>query len=172
MFVLTRAPHRSHGSDDFLVCGSLGAFGGRIRVALEDDQRGGARRMCRRKQRRCRERSVDRQEDRFATPEIVQDCGDAVGPLLQRRQRARRDGIRHSGTRLVKEDQPTQRCHRLHPALNRRQLRKDLTAREPVRHQDDVASAFRRRAIGDTQIPVHRIARLREHGGSLSRGGD
>ena len=32
----------------------------------------------------------------------------------------------------------------------------------------DVASTFARRAIGDTQIPVQRIARLREHRRSLS----
>ena len=41
---------------------------------------------------------------------------------------------------------------------------------EPVRDEHDVASTFARRAIGDAQVAVHRIARLREHGGSLSRG--
>ena len=109
-------------------------------------------------------------EDRFAAPEIVQHCGDAVGPLLQGRQRARRDGIGHSRARLVEEDQPTERCHRLDPPLKGRQLRKDLAAREPVRDEHDVASTFARRAIGDAQVPVHRIARLREHCGSVSRG--
>jgi hypothetical protein len=32
---------------------------------------------------------TNRQEDRFAAPEIVEHRGDAVGPLLQGRQRAR-----------------------------------------------------------------------------------
>ena len=126
--------------------------------------------MCCREQRRCRERAVDREEDRFATPEIVEHRGDAVGPLLQGRQRARRDGIRRSGARLVEEDEPTERCHRLDPPLNRRQLRKDLAVCEPVRDEHDVARTFARRAIGDAQVPVQRVARLREHGGSLSRG--
>ena len=58
-----------------------------------------------------------REEDRFATPEIVEHRGDAVGPLLQRRQRARRDGIGRSRARLVEEDQPTERRHRLDPTL-------------------------------------------------------
>ena len=125
--------------------------------------------MCCREQRRCRERAVDRDEDRFATPEIVEHRGDAVGPLLQGRQRARRDGIGRSGARLVEEDQSTERCHRLDPPLNGRQLRKDLTVCEPVRDEHDVARTLRRRAIGDAQVPVHRVARLREHCGSLSR---
>ena len=98
----------------------VGAFSQRIRVALEHDQRGCAGRMCRREQRRCRERAVAREEDRFATPEIVEHRGDAVGPLLQGRQRARRDGIGRSRARLVEEDEPTERCHRLDPPLNGR----------------------------------------------------
>ena len=142
----------------------------RIREALEHDQRGGAGRMCRGEQRRCRESAVDRDEDRFTTAEIVEHRRDAVGPLLQRRQRARRDRIGRSRARLVEEDQSTKRCHRLDPPLKRRQLRKDLTVREPVRDDHDVARTFTRRAIGDAQVPVQRIARLREHCGSLSRG--
>ena len=47
----------------------------------------------------------------------------------------------------------------------------DLAVCEPVRDEHDVASTLGRRAIGDAQVPVHRIARLREHGGSLSRAG-
>ena len=39
-----------------------------------------------------------------------------------------------------------------------------------VRHEHDVARTFARGAIGDTQIPVQRIAHLREHCGSVSRG--
>jgi hypothetical protein len=91
-----------------------------IRVALEDDQRGCAGRMCRREQPRRRDRAVDRDEDRFATPEIVQHRGDAVGPLLQGRQRARCDGIGRSRARLVEDDEPTERCHRLDPPLDER----------------------------------------------------
>src|SRR5205085_8972152 len=34
----------------------------------------------------------------------------------------------------------------------------------------DVALALRRRAIGDAQVPVERVARLREHCGSVSPG--
>ena len=47
---------------------------------------------------------------------------------------------------------------------------KKLAAGEPVRDEHDVARTFTRRAIGDAQVPVHRIARLREHCGSVSRG--
>ena len=61
----------------------------RICETVEHDQRGGAGRMCRREQRSGRERGVRRDENRFATPEVVEHRGDAVGPLLQRRQRAR-----------------------------------------------------------------------------------
>ena len=62
---------------------SPGAFSDRIRIDLERDQRGGARRMCCGEQRRCRERAGAGNEDRFAAPEIVEHRGDAVGPLLQ-----------------------------------------------------------------------------------------
>ena len=92
----------------------------RIRVALEHDQRGGARRMCRCEQRPRRERAVAGEEDRFANSEIVEHRGDAVGPLLQGRHRARRDGIGRSRARLVEEDQPTERCRRLDPPLKGR----------------------------------------------------
>ena len=142
MLDLARAPHRDHGSERIPLKSSPSVrCSNRIRVALEHDQRGRARRMCRREQRRWRERAVDREEDRFATSEIVEHRGDAVGPLLQGRQRARRDGIGGSGARLVEEDQPTERCHRLDPPLYGRQLRKDLTVREPVRDEHEVASA-------------------------------
>ena len=60
--------------------------------------------------------------------------------------------------------------HRLDPPLKGRQLRQVLAAREPVRDEHDVARTFARRAIGDEQVPVQRIARLREHCGSVSRG--
>ena len=76
--------------------------------------------MCRCEQRRWRERADDREEDRFATSEIVEHRGDAVGPLLQGRQRARRDGIGRSRARLVEEDESPERCHRLDPPLNGR----------------------------------------------------
>ena len=93
MLGLPRAPHGDHGGDDFLADRPVGAFSHRIRVTLQHDQRGGAGRMCRREQRPCRERAGVREEDRFTTPEIVEHRGDAVGPLLQGRQRARPDGI-------------------------------------------------------------------------------
>ena len=64
----------------FLGSGSLGAFSKRIRIAFEHDQRGCAGRICCREQRCFRECAVDRDEDRFAAPEIVKHRGDAVGP--------------------------------------------------------------------------------------------
>ena len=62
--------------------------------------------MCRREQRSGRERRVRRDENRFATPEIVEHRGDAVGPLLESRQRVGRDGIGCSRARLVEEAKP------------------------------------------------------------------
>ena len=49
------------------------------------------------------------------------------------------------------------------------EARKNLTAREPGRDEHDVARPFARRAIGDAQLPVQRVARLRTRG-SVSRG--
>ena len=66
---------------------------------------------------RTRRRS---EEDRFAAPEVVEHRGDAVGPLLQGRQRVRCDRIGRSGARLVEEDEPTERCHRFDPPLKGR----------------------------------------------------
>jgi hypothetical protein len=143
MLPLPRAPHADEGSEGFLGIAPVRALGHRIRVALEHDERGGAGRMRCREQRRCRERAGDGEEDRFATPEVVEHRGDAVGPLLQGRQRARRDGIGRSRARLVEVDEPTERCHRLYITLNRGQLRKNLAAREPVRDDHDVARSFR-----------------------------
>ena len=104
MLVFPRPPHGDHGSPDFLGRWSLGALRKWLGVALEDDQRGCAGRMCCGEQRSRRERADAREEDRFATVEIVEHRGDAVGPLLQGRQRARRDGVGPSGARLVEED--------------------------------------------------------------------
>ena len=115
-----------------------------------------------------RERANAREKNCFAAPKIVQHGGDAVGPLLESRQRVRRDGIGCSRARLVEENQPTERCHRLDPPLKGRQLREELTACEPVRHEHDVAGSRRRRPIGDAQVTVAGIARLGEHGGSVS----
>jgi hypothetical protein len=119
MLVFPGPPHgdpRVEGFLSFLIA----PFGSRIaaRVALEHDKRGCARRICRSEQRRWRERPVGRDEDRFAAPEIVEHRRDAVGPLLQSGQRTRRDRIGHSEARLVKEDQATERRHRLDPALD------------------------------------------------------
>jgi hypothetical protein len=66
----------------------------------------------------------------------------AVQRWLQGRHRARRDGIGGSGAGQVEEDEPPERCHRLDPTLDVRQLRKDLTVCEPVRDEHDVARAF------------------------------
>jgi hypothetical protein len=62
MLGLSRTPHRDHGSRD-----SSHPMG----VALEHYKRACAGRMGSREQRRCRERPIDRDEDRFAAPEIV-----------------------------------------------------------------------------------------------------
>jgi hypothetical protein len=142
MLELAGPIHGSPGSDHLLDSCSISAFSHRIREALEHDKRGGAGRMCRREQRRWRERAGAREDDRFATPEIVKHRGDAVGPLLQGRHRARRDGIGRTGARLVEEDEQTERCHRLDPTLDVPQLRKDLTVCEPGRREHEVARAF------------------------------
>ena len=55
MLVLTRPPCGDRAGDYLLGCGSLGALNHRIRVALQHDQRGCARRMCRREQRTRRD---------------------------------------------------------------------------------------------------------------------
>src|ERR1700759_3355944 len=126
--------------------------------------------MCCCKQRGWRERAIDeREEDRFIAAEIVEHRGDAVCPWLQRWQRAWRDGIGSTRARLVEEDQPTERCHRLDPPLSGRQLRENLTVCEPIRDDHDVAGAFSRSAIGDAQVPVERVARLPEHSRSVGR---
>ena len=166
MLHLPRAPHGDHGGLDILgrslQCGaSAKPSSTTSAVARDGCVAANKRRLC--------ESAVDCEEDGFTAAEIVKHRGDAVGPLLQGRERARCDRIGRSRARLVEEDQSTERCHRLDPPLKRRQLRKDLTVCEPVRH-NNVARAFTRRAIGDAQVPVQRIARLREHRGSLSRG--
>jgi hypothetical protein len=106
MFVFPRPPHGGPGSDNFLEIDPISAFNHRVGVALERDQRGGAGRMCGCEQRPRRERAINREEDRILTSEIVEHRGDAVGPLLQGRQRARRHGIGCSRPRLVEEDEP------------------------------------------------------------------
>ena len=71
--------------------------------------------MCRCEQRSCRERADARDEDRFVTSEVVENRSDAVGPLLQGRQRARGDGIGRSRARLIEQDQSTEQRHCLDP---------------------------------------------------------
>lgn len=158
-----RGDQRSDGfvSNHRAVCRTCGA--------VEHNKRGSAGRMRCREQRGCRERARIRDKSCFAASESVEHGGDAVGPLLQGRQRAGRDGIGASRSRLVEKDQPTKRCHRFYPPLNRRQLRKKLTGGEPVRNEHNVTSTRGRCTVGDAQVPVHRVARLREHAGSLSR---
>jgi hypothetical protein len=66
----------------------------------------------------------------------------------------------------------TKRCHRFKPALDMRQFGKDFTVCERGTDEHDVTITLMRRAVGDPQVPVERIARLREHCGSVSRGAD
>lgn len=54
-------------------------------------------------------------------------------------QRARLDRVGRAAARLVEEDHPTERRHRLNPTLQRWQLRQMLAAREPIRDEHDVA---------------------------------
>ena len=108
MLDFPRAPHGDQGRDDFLGIAPISAFSKRIRVTFENDKRGGARRMCRREQRPRRERPGAHEQDPFATLEIVEHSGDAVGPLLQRRQRTARDGAGRSRAWLVEEDESTE----------------------------------------------------------------
>jgi hypothetical protein len=71
MLYLARAPHRSRGSDPFLVTEARISAFGLIGAALKHDERGCARRMCRGEQRRCRQRAERGEERRFTTSEIV-----------------------------------------------------------------------------------------------------
>ena len=71
MFELPRSPHGDHGIEELLRSEPIGALNHRIRIDLKPDQRRGARRMAGREQHRRRERGVRRDENRFATPEIV-----------------------------------------------------------------------------------------------------
>jgi hypothetical protein len=164
MLDLPRSPH----PDGFLGGEIPRAFSKRMCIPLKHDQCRCAGRMSCREQRRV-QRAAKCDQDRFATPEIIQYRGDAVGPLLQGRQRARRDGIGRTASRLVEEDEPTERRHRLEPPLNGRHFRNDLTAREPARDDHDVAGSFTRRPIGNPQVTVQCVARLGEHDGILSR---
>ena len=113
--------------------------------------------------------TVEGDENCFATSEVVEHCGDAVGPLLQGRRCGGSDGVGCSRPRLIEEDQSPYRGHRLDPALKGRQLWHELAVREPVRHQHEVASARWRRAIGDAQVAVQRITHLREHPESVAK---
>jgi hypothetical protein len=66
MFELPRAPRGDQASLAFIGSDPTSAFGNWIRVALEHHKRGSAGRIRCRKKRRCRERAVEREEDRFA----------------------------------------------------------------------------------------------------------
>ncbi len=68
MLHLPAAPPADRHSSGF-VLNEWGAT--RLCETAEHDQRGGARRICCREQRRGGERGVRRDENRFATPEIV-----------------------------------------------------------------------------------------------------
>ena len=109
---ISPVPHvATRGSLDILGRCSMGA-----REALEHDQRGGAGRMCCGKKRRLCKSAIDCEEDGFTAAEIVKHRRDAVGPLLQRRERARRDrdrtlpcpaGRRRSVDRAMSSPRPT-----------------------------------------------------------------
>ena len=170
MLKLARAPEGEHGVRGFLGGRTLRAFNLRVGIAFGCDQRRRAGRMRCREQRGCRERAIDREEDRFAATEIVEHRGDAVGPLLQGRQRTRRHGVRRASSRLIEEDQSTEGPHRVHPTLYGREFGDNFAVCEPVGHEDDVTCPFTRSAIGDAQVPIQRIARLREHHISVSPG--
>ena len=83
MLDLPAAPHADRRGLGF-VLNEWGAA--RICVTVEHDQRGGARRMCCREQRRCRERMADRDEDRFALNRLL--CARSGYSLPQIRMRA------------------------------------------------------------------------------------
>ena len=143
----------------------------RIRVALKHDECGCAGGMRRREQRPGRERADDRVTS--TASELPRSSSTAVMLSAHCSNVGSAPGVTGSDTPMpgcVEENEPTQRCHRLDPPLSRGQLRKKLTGGEPVRDEPDVASARGRRAVGDAQVPVQRITRLREHGGSVSRG--
>ena len=97
MLSLASAPHGDRGSNAFLGFDPTGALSRRIHIALEHDEGGSAGRICCGEQRRRRERADCDEKCRFGTSEIVEHCGDAVGPLLDGRQRARSDRIGGSG---------------------------------------------------------------------------
>ena len=93
MFQFAGSPRGGDPVDDFL--NRFRAYRP-VHSALAHDQRGRAGRMCCREQRRCRECTRVRDQSCFAAPESVEHRGYAVGPLLQSRQRARRDRIGRS----------------------------------------------------------------------------
>jgi hypothetical protein len=116
MLELTGAPRGVEAGDEGLHVEPIVARARSMRESVLHDQRCGARWMscC---EQRCRwQRPGAREKDRFATSEIVEHGGDAVGPLLQGWQCVRRDGIGGSSARLVEEDESTERCHRLDPS--------------------------------------------------------
>ncbi len=138
---------------------------------LKHDERGGAGRMCRGEKRRRRECARPRDQSCAGASESVEHRSDAVGPLLQGWHRARLHRIGRSTARLVEKNEPTERCHRLNPPLDGWQLRKVLAASEPIRDEHYVSLTLSGSAIRDAQVPVQRIARLREHCRSVKRSG-
>ena len=80
----------------------------------------GAGRMCRGEQRGGRERAATARRTASRLPRSSSTAVMLSAHCSKRRHRSRRDGIRCSRARLVEEDQPTERRHRLDPPLNRR----------------------------------------------------
>jgi hypothetical protein len=76
--------------------------------------------MCCGKKRRGCKSAIGCEEDGLTAAQIIEHRGDAVGPLLQGRKRARRDEIGRTRARLVEENEPPQRRHRLDPPLSGR----------------------------------------------------
>jgi len=142
MFELPRSPHGDHGGGDFFGDGPvfIRLLGVRNGPSLKHDERGGAGRICRGEERRRRECARPRDQRGAGASDSVEHRSDAVGPLLQGRHRAWLDWIRCARAWLVEKNEPTERCHRLHPPLYGGQLRKKLTGVEPIRNEHDVAS--------------------------------
>ena len=116
-----------------LGCGSVGPQPAhRMRVALEHDERGGARRICCREQRPRRERAGAREKDRFAAAEIVEYRSDAVGQVLDRWERARPDRSDAPVPGWSKKISRPSDVIASDPPLKRRRLRHELTIADHV----------------------------------------
>ena len=169
MLELPRAPHGDQPQRGLPRDRGPSVRSGDLR-SPQHDERGGAGRMCRGEQRRCRERADDATRTASRLP---RSSSTAVMLSAHCSKVGSAPGVTGSDAPVPgwskKMSRPSDVIASTHPWM-RRQLRKMLAAGEPVRDEHDVARTLSGRAIGDAQVPVHRIARLREHGGSVSRG--